>query len=177
MSETVRDLSDAARVETEYLGLVSFENDNPILDAIVIGCEECGGKGFLAKPSGDFPDPGSTFISCPSCHGKSFVVSKEARRAFAAAMVAAASGLDEVGEEWEEMCGYWEESYEEAVARFERRMGPVARALLGGEVVVADEVAYVEDASGIARPGDTLYIVRAVTADCQVRPEAQRGSP
>lgn len=136
MSETVRDLSDAARVETEYLGLVSFENDNPILDAIVIGCEECGGSGKRK----DVWAGAVREVACPSCHGKSYVVSKEARRAFAVAMVAAASGLDEVGEEWEEMCGYWEESYEEAVARFERRMGPVACALLGGEVYEGEVV-------------------------------------
>jgi hypothetical protein len=38
--------------------------------------------------------------------------------------------------------------------------------LAAADIKVADEVAYVEDASGIARPGDTLYIKRAVTADC-----------
>jgi len=100
------------------------------------------------------------------------VVTQEALEAFARAMVAAASGLDETDEEWDEtMEGMWNESYAEAVARFKERAPAVLESL---NITVVNEVVEVEGmfetgtefdehVPTVLRRGDILYIKKAKT--------------
>ena len=75
------------------------------------------------------------------------IVPAEVEEAFARAMVAAASGLDETDEEWDEtMQGMWGETYAEAVARFKERAPAVLTAVLGKTRVAKEVVAYVAKA-------------------------------
>jgi len=86
-------------------------------------------------------------IEPPASGGPCYVVTREAMDALARAMVAVASGLDEVGEDWDEtMQGMWEESYAQAVARFRRRIPAILRALYGkdGGVYEAEAVRCVQ---------------------------------
>jgi len=125
--ETVRDVVTALACDGATVVSILGALPTYILDALVIGCEVCGGKGFLAKPSGDFPDPGSTFISCPSCHGKSFVVSKDAWAAFG----------DVLGAELREALDLPEGEMSQLIDAVTSRC---ARALLGGAVYEATVV-------------------------------------
>uniref|UniRef100_A0A6M3LDS1 Uncharacterized protein n=1 Tax=viral metagenome TaxID=1070528 RepID=A0A6M3LDS1_9ZZZZ len=138
--KTVRDIVTALACDGATVVSILGALPTYILDAIVIGCEECGGAGLLAKPSGDFPDPGSTFISCPSCHGKSFVVSKEAREAARRVVhiMYHATGA---------------ESAEAAEHLIDDATNDIARALLGGEVYEATEVGVVQGADFVIKCG------------------------
>ena len=126
--------------------------------------------------AGYFPD---AFLGALiGAQGRVVYTAEDVERA-AVAAVAAASGLDETGAEWDELMeGMWNESYDEAVERFKK----VARAAItaaGG--VVADESTKIvsnrvvveltrvissddsDDATTCTElhRGDKLYIVRA----------------
>ena len=74
--------------------------------------------------------------------GANAVVTPQGLEAFARAMAAAASGLDEIGEEWDEMMeGMWNETYDEAVARFRKRAPAVLEA---AGIVCVDEGAEID---------------------------------
>lgn len=93
-------------------------------------CATCGGSGKRKdKWAGAVRE-----VACPDCADTPvWVIAPEAWEAFARALVAAASGLDETGEEWNEaMEGMWEESYDEAVARFKERAPAVLQSILPG---------------------------------------------
>ena len=104
------------------------------------------------------------------------VVALEELEKGAKAAVAAASGLDSTGAEWDaEMDGMWGEFYADVVARWKAVLVPAV--LTAMHITVADEVAVVWWSEGgrtrvnppgsrcnwdlELRDGDTLYIVRA----------------
>ena len=105
------------------------------------------------------------------------VVALEELEKGAKAAVAAASGLDSTGAEWDaEMDGMWGEFYADVVARWKAVLVPAV--LTAMHITVADEVVVVDTFNGCAawvftptpedgpmpvrlRDGDKLYIVRA----------------
>lgn len=134
-------LRDVGRSDTpdrlgKYIGREGDKAWNDCFDAVmrrfgdaeVIGlpCPTCGGKRFIAKPSGDLPDAGSTFTPCPDCaEAPVYVIAPEA-------MEAAAKVLGEAffGTHWERMS---EAHRDEARAK--------TRTILeAAGIVVADEV-------------------------------------
>lgn len=61
-------------------------------------------------------------------------ITPERLHAFGVAMVAVASGIDETGEEWNEMME-WGETYDEAVERFKKRAPDILAALCPGGTI------------------------------------------
>ena len=159
--KTMRDELNEPEFVGGYAGeLILVEPDDPILDAIVIGCEECGGSGHFGYEPEDTEH--MDLVDCPSCHGKSFVVDAETVEACAkAAQTEVVRKLMGVTDSSENYCARLALAVLEAV-----------------HIAAADEVVEVDaDVSREVRhvmqlaPGDTLYIVRAVTADCHSKEE------
>jgi len=79
--KTVRECAEL--VSSPRYDCYKIRTDNPILDAIVIGCEECEGSGKRK----DVWAGAVREVACPSCHGrgKSSVVDAETVEACATA--------------------------------------------------------------------------------------------
>ena len=166
--------------------------DNPILNAIVIGCEECGGSGEVAEIDGYGETTEVDMVICPLCKGKSFVVSEDAWEAARRTFCTARHCSDQNDEQWSGLCP------ESCKARIDARLHAITSALLGGEVyeatemlervvgvtvqLSADEVREDDDPPGtivlggersyeVSPPSTCAFLRRAVTADCHSKEE------